>query len=84
MEKIHESKWVFSNFAERNSRNAAYKATESKSEIHSLSFDSFRVISVQIYDFFKFVGVKVSVSNFFLGQSLGIDENITSQLKFLF
>jgi len=26
----------------------------------------------------------VGVANFFLGQSIGIDENITFQLKFLF
>jgi len=30
------------------------------------------------------MGVKVGVANFFLGQSIGIDENITFQLKFLF
>jgi len=30
----------------------------------------------------RFVGVKVGVANFFLGQSIGIDENITFQLKF--
>jgi len=37
-------------------------------------FDSFRDIRVHIYDFLKFVGVKVDVANFFLGQSIGIDE----------
>jgi len=37
-------------------------------------FYSFRYISVYIYDFLKFVGVKVGVANFFLGQSIGIDE----------
>jgi len=30
------------------------------------------------------VGDKVGVANFFLGQSTGIDENNTFQLKFLF
>jgi len=30
------------------------------------------------------VGVKVGVANFFLGQSIGIDENNTFQLTFLF
>jgi len=30
-------------------------------------FDSFRDIDVHIYDFLKFVGVKVGVANFFLG-----------------
>jgi len=40
-------------------------------------FNSLRDIRVYIYDFFKFVGVKVGVENFFLGQSIGIDENNT-------
>jgi len=30
------------------------------------------------------VGVKGGVSNFFLGQSIGIDKNNTFQFKFLF
>jgi len=30
------------------------------------------------------LGVKVGVANFFLGQSMGIDENKTFQLKCLF
>jgi len=30
------------------------------------------------------MGFRVGVANFFLGQSIGIDENITFQLKFLF
>jgi len=46
-------------------------------------FDSFRDIYVYIYDFFEFVGVKVGVA-FFLGQSIGTDENNTFQLKFVF
>jgi len=29
------------------------------------------------------MGVRVCVANFFLGQSIGIDENITFQLKIL-
>jgi len=45
-------------------------------------FDSFRDIHVHIYDILRFVGVKVGVANFFLGQSIGIDE--TFQLNFLF
>jgi len=32
-------------------------------------FDSFRVIRVHIYDFLKFVGVKVCVANFLLGMN---------------
>jgi len=47
-------------------------------------FDSFRDIHAHTYDFLKFVGVKVGVANFFLGQSIGIDKNNTSHLKFLF
>jgi len=46
-------------------------------------FASFRDIRVHIYDFLKFVGVKVGVA-IFLGQSIGTDENNTFQLKFLF
>jgi len=46
-------------------------------------FDSFRDIRVHIYVFFKFVrwfvGVKVGVANFYLGQSKGMDENNTFQ-----
>jgi len=30
-----------------------------------------------MYDFLKFVGVKVGVANFFLGQSIGIDKKNT-------
>jgi len=41
--------------------------------------DSFRETRVHTYDFFKFVGVKVVVANFFLGQSIGIDENTDRQ-----
>jgi len=47
---------------------------------HFSIFDSFRDIRVRIYDFFKFVGV----ANFFLSQSIGIVENNTFQLNFLF
>jgi len=47
-------------------------------------FGFFRDIRLNIYDFFKFVGVKEGVESFFLGQSIGIDENNTFQLKFLF
>jgi len=43
-------------------------------------FDCFRDIRVHIYGFLKFVGVE----NFFLGQSIGIEENNTFQLKFVF
>jgi len=32
----------------------------------------------------RYVGVKVDVANFLLGQSIGIDENNTFELKFLF
>jgi len=32
----------------------------------------------------RFVGVKVGVASFFLGQSIGIDENNKFHLKFLF
>jgi len=42
-------------------------------------FDSFRDVHVHIYDFLVcewFVGVKVSVPNFFLDQSIGIDGTI--------
>jgi len=46
-------------------------------------FDSFRGIRVHICDFLKFVGVKLGVANFF-DQSIGIDENNTFLLKFLF
>jgi len=46
--------------------------------------DSFRDIRVHINGFLKFVGVKVGVANFFLGQLVGIEENNTFQLKFLF
>jgi len=45
--------------------------------------DSFRDISVNIYDLFKFVGVKVGVA-IFLCQSIGIDGNIKFQQKFSF
>jgi len=38
-------------------------------------FDIFRDIRDHIYDFLKFVGVKVGVANFFLDQSIGIDKN---------
>jgi len=38
-------------------------------------FDSIRDIRVHIYDFLKFVGVKVGMETFFLGQSIGIDKN---------
>jgi len=52
---------------------------------HFSIFDSFRDIRVHIYDFLKFVGVNVGVAIFFfLGQPIGIDENNTFQLKFLF
>jgi len=37
-------------------------------------FDSIRDIHVHIYGFLKFVGVKVGLANFFLSQSIGIDE----------
>jgi len=47
---------------------------------HFSTFDSFRYIRVHIYVFLKFVGV----ANFFLGRSIGINENNTFQLKFLF
>jgi len=51
-------------------------------------FDSFRDIHVHIYDFLKFVGGVWALGwawqSFFLGQSIGIDENITFQFKFLF
>jgi len=49
-------------------------------------FDSFRDIHVHtsIYDFLRFVGVRVGVANFFLDQSIGIDETNTFQLNFLF
>jgi len=47
-------------------------------------FGFFRDIRLNIYDFFKFVGVKEGVESFFLGQSIGIDGNNTFQLKFLF
>jgi len=50
---------------------ATYKATESKSEIPILYL-------------WWFIGVKVGVANFLLGQSIGIDENNTFQLKFFF
>jgi len=55
-----------------------------KSKSHFSIFDSFRDIRVHIYDFLKFVGVKVGVENFLLGQSIGINENNTFQLQFLF
>jgi len=45
-------------------------------------FDSIGGNSVYTYDFLKFVGVKASVSNIFLDQS--IDKNNTFQFKFLF
>jgi len=47
-------------------------------------FDSFRDIRAQTYDLYKFVGVKVTVVNFFLDLSIGFHENNTFQLKFLF
>jgi len=49
-------------------------------------FDSFRDIRVHIYDFLKFVGVKVGVANFIKGLSIGMmrDENNKFQLKILF
>jgi len=34
--------------------------------------------------FGRLVEVKVGVTNFFLGQSIGIDESNTFQLKFIF
>jgi len=46
-------------------------------------FDIFRDIYVHIYDFFKFVG-GLWACQFFLGQSIGIDDTNTFQLKFLF
>jgi len=39
---------------------------------------------IYIYDFLKFVGVKVGLANFVLRQSIGIDEDNTFQLKFSF
>jgi len=51
---------------------------------HFSIFDSFRDIRVHINDFLKFVGVKVGVANFFLSQWIGINENNTFQLKFIF
>jgi len=39
--------------------------------------DSFRYIRVHTYVFLKFVGVKVGAANFFLDQSIGINENNT-------
>jgi len=42
--------------------------------------DSFRDIHVHIYDFLRFVGVKVGVANVIMGQSIGTDENNTFQL----
>jgi len=54
-----------------------YKSKGSKSEKIKFSISgSFQNISVQIYDFFKFVGVAT-----FWGRSIGIDENYTLQLK---
>jgi len=51
-------------------------------------FDSFRDIHVHSYDFLKFVGglraLKLAWQIFFLVQSIGIDDNNTFQLKFLF
>jgi len=47
-------------------------------------FDSFRDIRVHMYDFLKFVGVRVGVATIFWGQSIGIDENNLFQLKLLF
>jgi len=34
-----------------------------------------------MYDFFWFVGIRVGAANFFLGLSIGIDENNTFQLR---
>jgi len=48
-------------------------------------FDNFRDIHVHIYDFLKFVGGFWTLGwawQTFLGQSIGIDGNITFQLKF--
>jgi len=47
-------------------------------------FDSFRDVRVQTYDYLKFLGAKVGVPNFLLGQSIGIDDNNTFRLKFVF
>jgi len=50
-------------------------------------FDSFRDIHSYLRFFEvcgRFMGVRVGVANFFLDQSIGIDENTTFQLKFLF
>jgi len=50
-------------------------------------FDSFPDIRVHTYDFLKFVGGLWALKwscQLFLGQSIGIDENNTFQLKFLF
>jgi len=49
--------------------------------------DSFRDIHVHTYDFLKFVGGLWAVcgrGKFFLDQLIGIDENNTFKLKFLF
>jgi len=54
---------------------------------HFSIFDSFRYIRVHIYDFLKFVGGLWAFKwawKTFLGQSIGIAENNTFQLKFLF
>jgi len=45
-------------------------------------FGSFRDIRVHTYDFLKFVGGLWAWQT--LGQSIGIDENNTFQIKFLF
>jgi len=49
-------------------------------------FDSFRYIHVHIYDFLKFVDGLWALKwawQIFLGQSIGIDETNTFQLKFV-
>jgi len=47
------------------------------SEISTFKFTIFEVCG-------RFVGIKVGVGNFFLGQSKDIDEKNTFQLKFVF
>jgi len=52
-------------------------------KFNSLSLIVSENVHVHIYDFFQFMGVRVGVAIFFLGQLIGIDKNITFQLKFL-
>jgi len=52
--------------------------------LNKIKFDSFRDIRVHTYDFFMFLGAKVGVANFFLGQLIGFDKTNTFQLKNFF